>query len=75
MNKEMVDNRNNYTSFGSLKVGDCFTDHDDLFIKIPNLYDDYDKQCNAINIHNGSAYHYYDEDNVEGISNLKVEIS
>ena len=75
MNKQMTDKRNNYKPFGSLKVGDCFTDDKDLCIKTPNLYDDYNKCYNAVSIDSGSARHFYDEDNVMGITNLNIEIS
>ena len=75
MNKQITDKRNNYKPFGSLKVGDCFTDNKDLYIKTPNLYDDYDKLSNAISIDSGSAYQFYDEDNIVSITNLKIEIS
>ena len=75
MNKEIKDNRTYYENFKSLKIGDCFTDNGDLLIKTPSLYDDYEKFYNAINIDNGNAYHYFDEDKVVPITNMSIEIS
>lgn len=75
MNKEIKDNRNHYENFKSLKIGDCFTDNGDLLIKTLELYDDYGKLYNAINIDNGNAYHYFDEDSVITITNMSIEIS
>lgn len=74
MNKQIIDSRNNYVPFGTLQIGDCFTYNKDLCIKTPNLYDDYNKRHNAVSIDSGSARHFYDEDNVIGITNLKIEI-
>lgn len=74
MNKEIKDNRNHYEEFKCLKVGDCFTDNGDLFIKTPSLYDDYEKLYNAININNGNAYFFYDETKINPIGELYIEL-